>query len=345
MGSPQKLIRPGDRVLIKPNMLSAKEPERAVTTHPEVIAAVGELVLDCGGKLIIGDSPAGAPKSLEKHWEKSGLGDVAHRLGIKPVTFEDAGLRSFKAPGGYISISRVALEADHIINLPKLKTHMLTGMSGAVKNMFGTVPGFRKSFLHSVAPEALPFSRLVLTVYQHVVPTLNVMDAVVGMEGNGPSSGKARHIGAMLISQDALSLDHLAAQIIGLEPSRLPIFQAAVEAGLWDFDREPVDVLGLDPSELGLNDFRPPDISKLERLPEFVRSGLKKVIWIRPKADAGICTACGLCVENCPEAAMELSNDVPRIDYKLCIKCGCCDEICEDNAIYQELSLLARLLA
>lgn len=345
LGSQERFIRPGDRILLKPNMLSAKEPERAVTTHPEVITAVGEMVLDCRGKIILGDSPAGAPKSLEKHWEKTGISKAAQRLGVKPVSFEEAGVKSFKAPGGYVSISRIALEADHIINLPKLKTHMLTGMTGAVKNMFGTVPGFRKSFIHSLAPEALPFSRFVVAVYRQVVPTLNIMDAVITMEGNGPSSGKPRHLGALLISRDALALDSLGAQIIGLDEARLPVFRAASEAGLWGLDTDGTEILGFDPLEIRASNFQQPDISKLERLPKIVRHGLRKVIWIRPKADARVCTACGLCVENCPETAMTLDNDVPRIDYNVCIKCGCCDEICEDNAIYQEMSLVARLLA
>lgn len=345
LDSPERFIRPGDRVLLKPNMLSAKEPERAVTTHPEVITAVGEMVLDCRGKIILGDSPAGAPNSLEKHWDKTGIAEVAQRLGVKPVFFEDVGVKSFKAPGGYVSISRIALEADHIINLPKLKTHMLTGMTGAVKNMFGTVPGFRKSYIHSMAPEALPFSRFVVAVYRQVVPTLNIMDAVTIMEGNGPSSGKPRHLGALIVSQDALALDNLAAQIIGMESARLPIFRAASEIGLWDLDSERTEVFGLVPSEVRASNFQQPDISKLERLPKFVRRGLRKVIWIRPRSDAKVCNACGLCVDNCPETAMTLDNDVPRINYNLCIKCGCCDEICEENAIYQEMSLMARLLA
>ena len=345
LSSPERFIRPGDRILLKPNMLSAKEPERAVTTHPEVITAVGEMVLDCRGKVILGDSPGGTANNLEKYWEKTGFRDAARRLGVEPVSFEDAGVKSFPVAGGHISISRVALEVDGIINLPKLKTHLLTRMTGAVKNMFGTVPGYRKSYLHRLAPEALPFSRVVVEVYRRVIPALTVMDAVVGMEGNGPSSGNPRLIGAMLVSDDALAVDNLAAELIGMDKRKVPIFQAAAEVGLWDWNGDGVTVLGEEPAELVLPDFKQPDVSRLERIPPFVHRSLKRLLWIRPRANPRLCTGCGTCVENCPEQAMELKNSVPKIDYSICIKCGCCDELCPDNAIYQEISLLARLLS
>lgn len=345
LDSVEGFVRPGDTVLIKPNMLSAKEPEKAVTTHPEVIAAVGEMVLDCRGKVVLGDSPAGAGNNLGKFWDKTGIRAVARRLGVKPVSFEDAGVKSFEIPAGFVSISRIALEADVIINLPKLKTHMLTRMTGAVKNMFGTVPGFRKSYIHSLAPASLAFSRFVVGVYQQVIPRLNVMDAVWGMEGNGPSSGNPRHIGALLVSQDALALDSLGARLIGMEEEKLPVFQAAVEAGLWSWNCGNSGFVGAEVDEIVIPDFRPPDISRLERIPPFVHRNLKRLVWIRPKADPIHCTGCGVCVENCPKQAMSLKKDVAVMDYSICIKCGCCDEICPENAIYQEMSLVARLLS
>lgn len=345
LGSPERFIRPGDRILIKPNMLSAKEPERAVTTHPEIIIAVGEMVLDCGGKIVLGDSPAGAGNNLPKHWSKTGIADAAQKLGVKPVSFEEAGVKSFEVPGGFASISRIALEVDGIINLPKLKTHQLTRMTGAVKNMFGTVPGFRKSYIHSLAPASLAFSRFIVGIYRHVIPRLNIMDAVWGMEGNGPSSGQPRHVGALLLSEDALSMDRLAARIMGMEEARLPIFQAAVEAGLWNWNSRESAVIGIDLDEIVVPDFKPPDVSRLERIPPFVHRNLKRLIWIRPKADPKRCTACAICVDNCPMNAMEIKKEISRIDYSVCIKCGCCDEICPENAIYQEMSMLARLFA
>ncbi|RJP81394.1 MAG: DUF362 domain-containing protein [Candidatus Zixiibacteriota bacterium] len=345
LGSPESLIRPGDRVLLKPNMLSAREPERAVTTHPEIITAIGEVVLDCRGKVVLGDSPGGAARHLERYWEKTGVELAARRLGVRPVSFEEAGIRSFPAPEGHISISRVALEADLIINLPKLKTHLLTRMTGAVKNMFGTVPGFRKGDIHSRAPSPLEFSRFVISIYRQVVPALTVMDAVTVMEGNGPSSGDPRHLGALLVSRDALTLDSYAARLIGMEPARLPMFQAAAETDLWSFDRPESPCLGDDLAELCLTDFRPPVVTRLERIPRFIHRGLRRMIWVRPKADPRRCTSCALCVQNCPENAMTFHRGVPRIDYKVCIKCGCCDELCSDRAIYQEMSILARLFS
>lgn len=345
LGSPERFIRPGDRILLKPNMLSAREPERAITTHPEIIAAVGEMVLDCRGRIVLGDSPGGAARNLQKYWDKTGLTDVAKYLGTSPISFENNGVKSFPAPEGYVSISRIALEVDAIINLPKLKTHLLTRMTGAVKNMFGTVPGFRKSDLHARAPLPLPFSRFVFAVYSQVIPALTVMDAVVAMEGNGPSSGIPRRLNALLMSENALTLDSVAARLIGMDTKKLPIFQAACEAGLWDFEEALPPVFGEDLRELQAQDFRSPDISRLERIPRFVHRGLKKFIWVRPRAYPDLCTSCGRCVDNCPVKAMKFRKGIPIIDYSRCIKCGCCDELCDDRAIYQEMSFLTRFLS
>ncbi len=345
LGSPEKFIKPGNRILIKPNMLSAKEPDYAVTTHPEIIAAVGEVVLDCAGKIVLGDSPAGMTKNVAKYWQKTGIAEVARHLGITPVSFEDGGIKSFAAPGGFVNISRIALEADGIINLPKLKTHQLTLMTGAVKNMFGTVPGFRKGYLHSLAPEPLPFSRFIVSIFREVIPNLTIMDAVQVMEGNGPSSGQPRHVGALLISEDALALDSVAAKILGMKDKDLPIFKAAYEAGLWEWNRDNDDMVGDALDSYIVPNFKLPDVSRLERIPSFVKNNLKKLIWIRPMSNPAICNACELCVDSCPQEAMSMTRDFPRIDYKKCIKCGCCDEVCPENAIDQQMSLLAKLLS
>ncbi len=345
LDSPERFIRPGDQILLKPNMLSAKEPEQAVTTHPEIIAAVGEMVLDCRGKIILGDSPGGIARNIGKYWQKTGIEQVAKRLNIEPVSFEESGTRSFKTPGGFVNISTIALDADGIINLPKLKTHLLTLMTGAVKNMFGTIPGYRKGFLHSLAPDPDEFAKFVFNTYLQVVPELNVLDAVVGMEGNGPSSGKPRHIGALLISEDALALDSIAAKIIGFKIEELPVFRAAAEAGFWDWNNDNSEILGSDIDEFIIPDFVPPDVSKLERIPPFIKNNLKKLLWIRPKANPENCTSCSICVDSCPVDAMKMVKELPRIDYEVCIKCGCCDEVCPDDAIYQQMSLLAKLLA
>ncbi|MCX6640044.1 MAG: DUF362 domain-containing protein [bacterium] len=345
IGSPERFIRPGDRVLLKPNMLSAKEPERAVTTHPQIIEAMGEIVLDCRGKIVLGDSPAGAGRDLSYFWNKTGISAAAKRLGIEPTSFEDCGIKSIAAPGGFVCISRAALDVDSIINLPKLKTHLLTRMTGAVKNMFGCVPGYRKAGMHHQAPTPLSFSRLVISVYQQVIPALNVMDAVLAMEGNGPSSGSPRHLGAILVAEDALTVDSVAASLVTIDPKKLPIFQAAVERGLWSWDSDPIVVLGDKLDELRVTNFRVPDLSRLERIPGFVHKALQKVIWIKPRADQIACSSCSACVDNCPEQAMVMKNGIPKIDYKLCVKCGCCDEICPENAIQQEISLLARLIS
>jgi uncharacterized protein (DUF362 family)/Pyruvate/2-oxoacid:ferredoxin oxidoreductase delta subunit len=345
LGSPEKFIKPGDTILLKPNMLSAKEPEYAVTTHPEIIAAVGEVVLDCGGKIVLGDSPAGMARNLAKYWHKTGIAEAARHLSVTPVSFENAGIKSFSAPGGFVNISRTALEVDGIINLPKLKTHQLTLMTGAVKNMFGTVPGFRKGYLHSLAPEPLPFSRFVVAVFREVIPRLTIMDAVQCMEGNGPSSGQPRHVGALLVSADALALDSVAARIIGMDAKHLPVFRAAYEAGLWEWDNERNKVLGETLDRYLVPDFKLPDVSRLERIPSFVKHNLKRLIWIRPRCNPAVCNACELCVDSCPQQAMSMVKNYPQIDHKKCIKCGCCDEVCPDNAIVQQMSILARLLS
>jgi uncharacterized protein (DUF362 family)/Pyruvate/2-oxoacid:ferredoxin oxidoreductase delta subunit len=345
IGPLERFVRPGDSVLLKPNMLSAKEPERAVTTHPELIEAVGEMVLDCRGKIMLGDSPAGATKNIEHFWEKTGFSRAAKRLGIKPTSFEESGIKSFPAPSGHFSISRTVLEVDAIINLPKLKTHILTRMTGAVKNTFGCIPGYRKAGIHHQAPMPLPFSRFIFAIYQQVHPCLNIMDAIIGMEGNGPSSGTPRQLNAILVSEDGLALDSVAARLVKIELRKLPIFQAALEVNAWSFSDVDSQIIGDELGELQVESFKAPDISRMERIPKFVQKGLQKVLWIRPKADSSRCTSCRACIDNCPEEAMTLKDGIPKIDYQRCVKCGCCDEICPENAIYQNISPLAKLIS
>ncbi len=332
-------------MLLKPNLLSAREPEKAVTTHPEIIAAVAEIARDCRAKIILADSPGGAAKDLRAYWEKTGIRRVADRFGIELISLESAPVRTFEAPEGFIAISRLPFEVDHIINLPKLKTHQLTRMTGAVKNMFGVVPGFRKGELHARAPIPAHFARFVLSIFRRVIPSWNIMDAVVAMEGNGPSSGSPRHVGALMVSKDALALDCIAAKLIGMEPFRLPIFQAAIEAGIWRESGEEIIPLGDEPDDFVVPDFRQPVISRIERIPPLIHKSLKKLIWIRPRADGALCTTCGKCVQNCPVHAMMFRKGVPKINYELCIRCGCCDELCDDRAIFQEMSWLAKFFA
>ncbi|HSR10686.1 MAG TPA: DUF362 domain-containing protein, partial [Thermodesulfobacteriota bacterium] len=237
-------------------------------------------------------------------------------------------------------VSRAVLEADLVINVPKFKTHLQTRITGAVKNMFGILVGAEKSRVHLSAPRPRDFSEALVDIYQIRPPDLNIMDAVIGMEGNGPSGRDLRRIGKVLASANAVSLDALMASMMGVSPTRIDYLDVAAGRGLGELDPARMDVQG---TWSPLAKFKAPLSfvsggwcgTLVNRL--FYRPMLKPRIAIRPE----ICTRCGVCVQHCPAAALSM-EEIPCLDEKRCISCYCCYELCSSQAI--ELKGLARLM-
>jgi len=333
LGGMRAFVKQGDRVLIKPNLLKAASPEAAVTTHPEIVRAVIRLVREAGGEALVGDSPGLG--DLRKVCEKAGILDVVNEEGASLVELDDA--VAIKSTGRFhrFEVARWAIEADAIINLPKLKTHGMTTLTGAVKNLFGCVPGKRKVQWHfNTGVNHDAFARMLVELYALLKPRLTVMDAIVGMEGNGPGSGDPRRIGLVLAGQDAVAMDVVSARIVGARQDRLPILKAAAAAGIGETRFEEITLLGERLADVMVQGFRLPPKEHAEwPVPEFLRSFLKDALTRRPVIDHRACIQCNICQGHCPQNAITTTGKRLEINYRNCIRCFCCQEFCPRGAI------------
>ena len=347
------LIAPGQKVVLKANLLQAQPPEKAVTTHPTLVAAVARWVRKAGATPIIADSPGGlfTARTLRRVYQVTGMMRAAEEGGA--ALNYDVGSVLLPCPEGLmikmVDSIRVVAEADAIISLPKLKTHSLTYFTGATKNLFGTVPGVSKAGYHTKLPTADKFSEMLIDILSCHKPVLTIMDAVVGMEGNGPSGGDPRYIGLLLTSTDGVALDVVATSVVGISPLSVPPIAAAARRGLTTGHVEDIEVLGNCVDAVKVTGFKKPrtgsmDLHKLPaKLPPLVRSWAAGQLLASPHAGSK-CIGCGVCVENCPVQAITIVAKRARMDLKSCLRCYCCHELCPVNAVELHQSLLGRLV-
>ncbi|MDR7666890.1 DUF362 domain-containing protein [Methanosarcina sp. Z-7115] len=344
LGGLEKIIQPGDRVLLKPNILAASPPENAVTTHPSLVASMCEFVLQAGGKPIVGDGAGiSRPGATSKALKVSGIEEAARQAGAMVVNFETAGFTLVDIPDPLqfrkLYIANPVLEADVVISLPKLKTHELTYYTGAVKNFFGTLPLRCRKEIHLLGKRDL-FGEAVADVYSAVRPSFAVMDGIMGMEGNGPSHGKPVNSGVILASPDCVSLDIVAAEMIGFDPLKVPTTAGAVKKG---FGNQCPGVVGTPLKEVKMK-FKQSS-GGVSTAPSFLTHSLGKYYNIYPRINRRKCTRCGACYLNCsPHAVERLEDGSFRINQEKCILCYCCRELCPNNAVEIKKSLLAKLL-
>lgn len=248
VGGWERYVKPGQKVLIKPNLLENLPPEAAVTTHPSVVAAVVRAVVKMGAQALVGDAPGNALSNIAALLETTGIRKAAEENGGKVVFLQKEGvvdIRSSYPRLPSFKVSRLALEADVIINLPKLKTHNLTLYTGAVKNMFGIVPGFQKAQFHAHAVRPAELAELLVDVFQSAKPALNIMDAVIGIEGKGPGAdGTPRTFGAIAASSDAVALDAVFSHLIGFDPQQIETTKVANRRGLGEADLSKIEIIG-----------------------------------------------------------------------------------------------------
>lgn len=350
LGGFSAYINPGDIVLLKPNLLQAKPPSEYITTHPALVEAVINLVKDAGGIPQVGDSPGAFERGMERYWKVTGLTEVCERLDVELVNFETAGSYRKYINGNDYHITKPVLEADRVINLPKIKTHGLTLFTCAIKNLYGTVPGFTKVEYHKQAPQPSKFAEKVVDIFALNQPCLHIADGIIGMEGSGPSSGDPRELGMILASEDGVALDSYITHILGRDPLKVPTNRIAYERGLGEADIERINVLGQTPL---IENFKwPPNVSyTLEIIPGPLARGLMKFWWIRPTIDPEKCSKCRRCQESCPTHALKKPGKltdgqrayIPEFDYGDCINCLCCMEMCPEKAVYQDKSLLYKM--
>jgi uncharacterized protein (DUF362 family)/Pyruvate/2-oxoacid:ferredoxin oxidoreductase delta subunit len=344
LGGMAAFVKPGQRVLLKPNLLAGKAPEKAVTTHPEIVRAVITLVKEVGGDISLGDSPGiGSPENVAR---KAGLLDVVEETGIHFTPFN----RSVKIrPQGTtfheLEVAGELLEADVIINLPKLKTHQMMGLTCAVKNMFGAVVGLRKPRLHLQAgSDKAFFALMLLELCEQLAPQLTIVDAVVGMEGEGPGSGDPVQIGALLAGSSPQAIDTVATELVGMKTSQVWTQQVARDAGRALTRLEEITVVGTPLEQLKLKNFRPAKMTDVNfGLKGRARRYLINALSARPIVDRDHCRLCNACVEHCPPQAMKIENQKLQIDYDLCIRCFCCQELCPHGALSTKQGILLKL--
>ncbi len=346
LGGIDRWVRPGSKVFVKPNMLTAKKPHRAITTHPAVIESLVEEIVRAGGKPSVGDSPAGVLSSIDRYWDETGYREVSRRTGAELVKLEGAGVVPRRVRGRTYHIAAAIADSDVVINVSKLKTHGITVLTGGVKNVFGAIPGFRKAELHKLAPKPLPFSEIVVDVYEAVSPTLTIMDAITALEGDGPSTkGSPRDVGILLAGEDAVAVDAVAAALVGMAEGRVPTTVAAMRRGLGaPLDR--IDIRGDSLEGAVVSDFKPASSRLIHLVPAWAVWLMGRYLWVRPHVTRERCTSCGLCIETCPVDAISPDrHDISTIDYAKCIECLACVESCPEDSIEQKVSRLAKWFA
>jgi uncharacterized protein (DUF362 family)/Pyruvate/2-oxoacid:ferredoxin oxidoreductase delta subunit len=341
IGGMAAFVKPNQRVFLKPNLLSAKDPAKAVTTHPAIVEAVAHAVREVGAVPVVGDSPGGAIRGVKRVWANTGMEEMARRTGIELVNLEASGSKAIRFGRYTFFIAKPILDADVIINLPKLKTHSLTLLTCAVKNIFGVVPGFRKGEQHKLFPKPREFSEMLVHLYKLVTPTLNIVDAVFAMEGNGPSSGMPRKLSLMLAGEDAVAIDAVAAAIVGFPDGAIETTRIAGEMGLGEGRLERIELAG-DGTGVRAERYELPSNLAVRLIPRPLARLVAPLVWVKPSIDPERCTGCAFCFESCPVQAIQKNGSVYRIDDKRCVTCLCCHELCPESSIVIRMSWLAR---
>ena len=316
IGGIDGIISPGKRVLLKPNLLSAKPPERGITTHPAVVSALVDIVRKYGAVPAIGDSSGAAYKGVERVWKNTGMLDVARSKDVELVNFETSGITLKEAFGFRFPISSAVFDFDVIVDIPRFKSHSFASFTGAVKNMYGVIPGLGKTEGHKRFPLPDEFGRMLAALYSVVKPHLVVMDAVMVMEGNGPASGELRHYGKLFVSTDGVAVDTVALTVAGYKKSRVPTYKWTKLFGLGETELDRIELVGDSLEESHIHNFKKPSTSFYGFIPPFLPRLLAPLVRIRPAPVVGKCKNCLVCASACPVNAISPGEEVPLWDTK-----------------------------
>lgn len=336
LGGWEKYIKKNQKVLLKVNLIGPKKPEKAATTHPEFVRAVGLLIKEYGASVFIGDSSGGAIAAMaltKKSFIVSGINKVADEEGFTVLNFDEVGPIKKEIEGNYskdLYITKAIVDMDVVINLPKMKTHSMGIYTGAVKNLFGTIPGLRKAKYHMDGPNPIDFGEFLADIHMAIdnMP-LHIMDGIVSMQGEGPTSGATYPAGKVLVSEDPLSLDRIAIEMMGINPDRVSILKASIKRNIGVWDRASIEVVG-DASKL--KNYALPKRYQKNDLTDFNKvKGVIDFFKAVPVVNQKKCIQCNSCVGGCPVQAIDIETKL--IDYDKCIDCLCCHELCMIEAV------------
>jgi uncharacterized protein (DUF362 family)/NAD-dependent dihydropyrimidine dehydrogenase PreA subunit len=345
LGGMGAFVTRGDRVLLKPNLLSGKHPDKCVTTHPSLVKAVAQLVQEAGGIPAIGDSPAVG--GLRRVAAQAGIAEVADGVGCPLVEFKE--VAEIATGDDYtfrrIELAKAVLESDVVINLPKVKTHSQTLLTLGVKNIFGCIPGMRKAQWHLKAgTDHSYFAGMLTELCQIVNPALTIADGIIGMEGEGPNNGNPRPLGLILAGGNPFAIDTTICRIVGVPVEELLTIQAARQRGFEETDPQQIEILGQQVEDVAVAPFRLPARFDVQwNLPSFIKRPLKNIFTPKPIINRDLCKVCGACAEVCPPQAISLSDKTVEIDYHQCIRCYCCQEVCPEGAVRLQEGWVRRL--
>lgn len=341
LGGMSNFVRPESRVLLKPNLLMAKEPEFGIDTHPEVVRAVIKILKELNCEIFVGDGPSvwgRQPEDVNEVYRRSGIKGVCEEEGVNLVKFENKRWRK-KFP-----LTTWLDNCDYLINLPKFKTHSMTLLTGAVKNLYGLVWGSYKTELHKNYFAINDFTRMLVDLYEEVRPALTIVDAIIAMEGDGPATGgKLRQENLLIASSDCVAIDSVLAKIMGLEPFDVLTTKEAAARGLGAGEIDKINIKGEKLNDLSCRPFILPVSSPVLRIPRPLLEIVKKFIRYYPYVEQTNCIKCSACVDACPHKIISLKQKGIAFDYPGCIACFCCQEACPASAIKIKKSLLAKL--
>ena len=344
IGGLAKIVPPGSKVFVKINHLSPPSPaEKGIITHPVFVEVILDLLKEVGADITVGDDIA---SGAGDGFQVSGFRQMCQRAGVRLTNLREAGFVETVCNGHFLEkvyLSTISLDADVIINLPKLKTHSLCVFTGGVKNMYGNIPiGLRRKF-HAEYMRSEDFSQVLTDIFSAIRPQLTIMDGIIAMEGEGPAAGSLRRLGVILTSQDTVAVDAVATKIIGLNPMDIHTTRYSDERGLGVGNLQNIEVIGERIDDVMVPDFKPPAsvVNTLARrvprvLPRFILDQLS----IKPSVIEHRCSGCSECEKICPVGAISVSGETAKIDYGICIQCMCCHEVCRFNAIVPKQSIV-----
>ncbi|MBN2546276.1 MAG: DUF362 domain-containing protein [Spirochaetes bacterium] len=353
IGGINKFADKNEKILLKPNILVGDNPDKHTTTHPSVFKAVAELFLQTKAILSYGDSPGfGYPELTAK---KAGIYKVGNELNIKFADFINSSNVLFKN-GIQIknfNIVKGVLDADGVISIPKLKTHQLERITGAVKNQMGCIPGFLKNEFHLKFPDAYDFARFLLDINNYIKPRLYIVDGIIAMEGNGPRGGDAKKLSVLLFSNDPIAIDAAICKIINLNPEFVPTIKASIGTGSGVYKEDEIELVGDDINSFIDRKFKvirqPKEKYNYNTAKGNIFSLIKNHFVRKPYIVDLNCVKCGICIKVCPSNPKALSwgnkgkDNPPEYNYSICFRCYCCQELCPEKAIKLKTPFLRKI--